>query len=298
MNSKITFTRWRSAHENAVTAITGLDPAGARVAAAAPQRRPFLTARRRARLRRAGLVLVSVALGLAAWEAVSLLVFGPFLIPPPQAVVRAFIPMSASGELLHDIAMSLSRVFIGYAVGGAVALFFGLLMGRIRLLHDLAEPILELMRFLSPTAMIPIAVVWFGIGELAKYSLVFWGTIFIVLISTIAGVGRVPRIRQNAALCLGASEAQIFRLIVLPSAIPYIVVGLRLALASAFVSIIPAELLAADSGLGYLLQQSSLLMQTDRIFVALVMICTIGFCADRLFQLVTGTLLRRYLAVT
>src|ERR1700722_15593472 len=146
--------------------------------------------------------------------------------------------------------------------------------------------------------MIPIVVIWFGIGELAKYSLVFWGTIFTVLISTIAGVLRVPRVRQNAALCLGASEAQIFRLIVLPSAIPYIVVGLRLALASAFISIIPAELLAADSGLGYLLQQSSLLQQTDRIFVALVMICTIGFCADRLFQLITGTLLRRYLAVT
>jgi NitT/TauT family transport system permease protein/taurine transport system permease protein len=170
-------------------------------------------------------------------------------------------------------------------------------MGRIRLLHDLTEPIVEFMRFLSPTAMIPIAVVWFGIGEVAKYAFVFWGTIFIVLISTIAGVVRTPPIRQNAALCLGASEAQIFRLVVLPSAIPYIVVGLRLALASAFVSIIPAELLAADSGLGYLLQQSSMLQQTDRIFVALSMICTIGFCADRLFQLIVKTLFRRFLAV-
>ena len=266
--------------------------------AATVTRRFRLTARWHARLRRMGLVLASLTLGLAAWEAVSLFIFGPFLIPPPQAVVRAFIPMSASGELLHDALMSLSRVFVGYVAGGVFALFLGLLMGRIRLLHDLADPILDFVRFLSPTAMIPIAVVWFGIGELAKYSLVFWATIFIVLISTIAGVVRTPRIRQNAALCLGASEAQIFRLIVLPSAIPHIVVGLRLALASAFVSIIPAELLAADSGLGYLLQQSSLLMQTDRIFVALMMICTIGFCADRLFQLITGTLLHRYLAVT
>jgi NitT/TauT family transport system permease protein/taurine transport system permease protein len=206
--------------------------------------------------------------------------------------------MSASGELLRDIAMSLSRVVIGYSAGGAFALILGLLMGRIRLLNDLAEPVVELMRFLSPTAMIPIAVVWFGIGELAKYALVFWGTVFIVLISTIAGVTRTPRIRQNAALCLGASQAQIFRLIVLPSAIPYIVVGLRLALASAFVSIIPAELLAADSGLGFLLQQSSLLQQTDRIFVALVMICMLGFLSDRVFQVTVSTLLRRYLAVT
>ncbi len=281
-----------------MASISGLDPTSEGVVAAASSRRRWLNARWRARLHRFGLVLVSLTLGLAAWEAVSLWVFGPFLIPPPQAVVQAFIPMSASGELLHDALMSLSRVFVGYAAGGAVALFLGLLMGRIRLLNDLADPILDFMRFLSPTAMIPIAVVWFGIGELAKYALVFWATIFIVLISTVAGVVRTPRIRQNAALCLGASQAQIFRLIVLPSAVPHIVVGLRLALASAFVSIIPAELLAADSGLGYLLQQSSLLQQTDRIFVALVMICTIGFCADRLFQLITGTLLRRYLAVT
>ena len=254
-----------------MTSISGLGSTTERSGAAEMRRRPRLTARWRARLRRTGLVLVSLTLGLLAWEAISLLIFGPFLIPPPQAVVRAFIPMSASGELVHDIAMSLSRVFVGYAAGGTFALILGLFMGRIRLLHDLADPILEFMRFLSPTAMIPIVVIWFGIGEVAKYSLVFWGTIFSVLISTIAGVLRTPRIRQNAALCLGASEAQIFRLIVLPSAVPYIVVGLRLALASAFISIIPAELLAADSGLGYLLQQSSLLQQTDRIFVALTL---------------------------
>ena len=111
-----------------------------------------------ARLRRLGLVAVSLTLGLVAWEAMSFLIFGPFLIPPPQAVSRAFIPMSASGELLHDIAMSLSRVFVGYAAGGIFALILGLLMGRIRLLHDLADPIVEFMRFLSPTAMIPIVV--------------------------------------------------------------------------------------------------------------------------------------------
>lgn len=263
-----------------------------------PQQRPRLAARWRARLRRIGMVTGSFALGLAAWEAMSLLVFGPFLIPPPQAVLRAFVPMSASGELLHDVLMSLSRVFIGYVTGGLFALALGLFMGRIRLLHDLADPVLQFVRFLSPTAMIPIVVIWFGIGEVAKYSLVFWGTLFSVLISTIAGVLRTPAVRQNAALCLGASQAQIFRLIVLPSAIPYIVIGLRLALASAFISIIPAELLAADSGLGYLLQQSSMLQQTDRIFVALTMICTIGFVADRLFQFATATLLRRYLVVT
>lgn len=205
--------------------------------------------------------------------------------------------MSASGEIFADIEISLSRVVIGFVTGTAAALVLGLFMGRIRILHDLLDPLVEFMRFLSPTATIPIVVIWFGIGEMAKYALVFWGTAFIVLINTIAGVIRTPIIRQHAAQCLGASEAQIFRLIVLPSAVPYIVIGMRLALASAFVSIVPAELLAANSGLGYLLQQSSLMLQTNRIFVALVTICLIGFLSDRLFQFLVSRLLHRYLAV-
>jgi NitT/TauT family transport system permease protein/taurine transport system permease protein len=264
---------------------------------AEPRARFRLTRRRRGQLRQIGLVLVSLAIGLSCWLIASHYVFGPFLIPPPMAVYRALAPMSASGELLRDIGISLSRVAVGYVTGTILALTLGLFMGRSRLLHDLLDPLVEFMRFLSPTAMIPIVVIWFGIGELAKYALVFWGTVFIVLLNTIAGVLRTPRIRQNAALCLGASEAQIFRLIVLPSAVPYIVVGMRLALSSAFISIIPAELLAADSGLGYLLQQSSLMLQTDRIFVALVTICTVGFLTDRLFQIAVHTLLQRYLAI-
>ena len=133
----------------------------------------------------------------------------------------------------------------------------GVLLGRIRMLHDLFDPIIELLRFLSPTAMIPIAVIWFGIGEMSKYFLIFWGTFFIVLINTVAGVWRAPVARQRAAECLGASQLQIFVLVVIPSAVPYIVTGMRVAMASSFMSIIPAEILAADSGIGYLLQKSS-----------------------------------------
>src|ERR1051325_9599680 len=105
--------------------------------------------------------------------------------------------------------------------------------------------------------MIPIAVIWFGIGETSKYFLIFWGTFFIVLINTTAGVMRAPVIRQRAAQCLGASELQIFLLVVIPSAAPYIVTGMRIAMASSFMSIIPAEILAADSGIGFLLRQEA-----------------------------------------
>lgn len=271
--------------------ISGPDQPGMPRAPAAGARR------RREWLRSAALLSASIILGLLAWTALSTLVFDPFLLPTPLTVMRTFVPMSASGELLDHVLISLSRVLVGFAAGSIFAVVLGLFMGRIRLINELVDPIIEFLRFLSPTAMIPIAVIWFGIGELSKYFLIFWGTIFIVLINTIAGVIRTPKARQNAALCLGASQSQIFRLIVFPSAIPFIVTGMRVALASAFVSIIPAELLGANGGLGYLLQSASLLLQTDRIFVALVTVSTVGFLTDRLFRTVVRRLARPYLDV-
>src|SRR5258708_27147573 len=134
----------------------------------------------------------------------------------------------------------MTRVMVGSLSGSLFGIVLGVLLGRIRVLHDLLDPIIELLRYLSPTAMIPIAVIWFGIGEMSKYFLIFWGTFFIVLINTTAGVMRAPVIRQRAAECLGATRLQIFLLLVVPSPAPYIVTGMPSALASSFMAIIPA----------------------------------------------------------
>ena len=246
---------------------------------------------------RAGLLtLSSLVVGLAIWQFLSSVLFNPFLIPPPSEVFRTALPMLASGEIFADIGISMSRILVGFLSGSIAAIVIGVLLGRIRLLHDLLDPIIELLRYLSPTAMIPIAVIWFGIGELSKYFLIFWGTFFIVLINTTAGVWRAPIARQRAAECLGANHIQIFTLVVIPSAVPYIVTGMRVAMASSFMSIIPAEILAADSGIGYLLQKSSMLLQTNRIFVALVTICVLGFFVDRVFRLLVERVLARYMS--
>lgn len=245
-----------------------------------------------------GLTLGAISLVIAflTWQLLSTFVFNPFLIPPPLDVFQTAIPMIVSGEIATDVAISMSRVLVGFVVGSATGIVLGVLLGRIRLLHDLLDPIIELLRYLSPTAMIPIAVIWFGIGELSKYFLIFWGTFFIVLINTIAGVWRAPVNRQRAAECLGANQLQIFVLVVIPSSVPYIVTGMRVAMASSFMSIIPAEILAADSGIGYLLQKSSMLLQTNRIFVALLTICLLGFVVDRIFRLLVDRVLARYMS--
>src|SRR6266481_7856226 len=238
----------------------------------------------------------SLVIAFAIWQLLSTFIFNPFLIPPPVEVIRTAIPMLLSGEILADVSISMTRVLVGFISGSLVGIVHGVLLGRIRLLHDLLDPIIELLRYLSPTAMIPIAVIWFGIGELSKYFLIFWGTFFIVLVNTVAGVWRAPITRQRAAECLGANQVQIFVLVIIPSAAPYIVTGKRVAMASSFMSIIPAEILAADSGIGYLLQKSSMLLQTNRIFVALLTICILGFAVDRLFRFFVQRVLARYMS--
>src|SRR5882672_5056033 len=245
-----------------------------------------------------GLVLSAASLLIAffVWQLLSTFVFNPFLIPPPVEVIRTAIPMLLSGEILADVSISMTRVLVGFISGSLAGIVLGVLLGRIRILHDLLDPIMELLRYLSPTAMIPIAVIWFGIGEMSKYFLIFWGTFFIVLINTTAGVWRAPVTRQRAAECLGANSLQIFALVVITSAVPYVVTGMRVAMASSFMSVIPAEILAADSGSGYLLQKSSMLLQTNRIFVALLTICILGFAVDRLFRFLVDRVLTRYMA--
>jgi len=248
------------------------------------------------RARGAALSLASLLIALAVWQLLSSYVFNPFLIPPPVEVIRSAIPMVMSGEIFGDVAISMVRVAVGFVSGSIAGVAVGVLTGRIRGLHDLLDPIIELLRYLSPTAMIPIAIIWFGIGELSKYFLIFWGTFFIVVVNTTAGVWRAPLARQRAAECLGANRLQIFVMVVIPSAVPYIVTGMRVAMASSFMSIIPAEILAADSGIGYLLQKSSLLLQTNRIFVALATICILGFAVDRLFRFLVDRVLIRYMS--
>jgi ABC-type nitrate/sulfonate/bicarbonate transport system permease component len=247
------------------------------------------------RLRQLALLGLSFGGFIVLWHLASTFLVSPHLVPPPADVLRTAVPMITTAEIPRHMAASLTRVVVGFALGSALGIVLGVIMGRIRAVHDLLDPVIEFFRFLSPTAMIPIAVIWFGIGETSKYFLIFWGTFFIVLINAIHGVMATPWARVRAAECLGATGAQIFALIVLPSAVPSIITGMRVALASSYLSIIPAEILAADSGLGFLLQQSSLLVQTNRVFVVLAVFGILGYASDRAFRFVTTRALTSYL---
>lgn len=240
-------------------------------------------------------VLVSIGLFLALWQLASTIGWvNPNLIPPPSAVAERAARLIETGSLQQDLLASLQRAGIGLAIGSAIGLVLGLLIGRVRAFDVFIDPLVQFFRNLSPTAMIPIAIIWFGIGESSKYFLVVWGTVFFVTINTTAGVKSTPESRLRAAACMGIGPLRQFVLVILPSSLPHILTGLRLSVASAFLSLIPAEMLAADSGIGYMLQKSSIMGRTDDIFVALVVIALLGFASDWLLRLVWGAVLGRY----
>jgi NitT/TauT family transport system permease protein/taurine transport system permease protein len=240
----------------------------------------------------------SVVFGVLVWHLSSVLFFNPYLLPVPWSIVVAGWDTVRSGELLEMVGISYLRIFLGFVLGCLIGISCGLVMGNFRFMAEFLDPLIELVRPISPVAMIPIAIVWLGIGETSKYFIIAYGVFFVTWLNTLAGVRSTPLVRRRAAICLGAGQWSMFFRITLPSAVPYINTGMRVALGGAFMSVIAAEMIAANAGVGYFIMQARLLVQTDRIFVGLATIGLMGFVADRMYRLLSGKVLARYLRLS
>ncbi len=269
--------------------------------AAAPPAAPA-TGRRASRGlgRPAVLVLraVSLLLFFALWWGVSLLnahvlkVFNPILLPAPDEVMRAGIKMAASGELLRHITASLSRVVWGFSIAAALGIVVGTALGRSRLLEHLVEPMLEMLRPIPPLAFLPMMVLWFGIGEASKVAFITYAAFFPIFTTTIEGIKYVDPVLIRAASSLGASERQIFWHVVLPAATPNIITGMRLAFGLSFFVIVAAEFIAADSGLGFLINDARTFFLVSNMLLGAAVIGIIGVLANVLLRRIEGRLLR------
>jgi ABC-type nitrate/sulfonate/bicarbonate transport system permease component len=222
----------------------------------------------------------------AAWE---LVVVGMrpdvSLLPPPWTVAKSFFRLTLSGELPLDTGISLARVFSAWLLSALVAIPLGLAMGYSRLLERLIDPVIELFRPISPLAWIPLAILWFGIGESGKVFIVFIGTFFPTLLATIAGVKGIDPVWLHAGQVLGCRDpASIFRKVIFPAALPSIVVGLRISFGTGWAAIIAAELVAARSGLGYLIANGMEILRADQVLVGMVMIGVLGVVFDAFFR--------------
>lgn len=168
------------------------------------------------------------------WHVVASYLFVSVLFPPPAPVLAKAGELIMSGELPANIWASLQRILAGFALGCIIGTFVGLLVGSFALMRKFLDPIVETLRFIPAVAMITVSVIWFGIGEFSKVFIILYGTVFIVVISTAAGVAGIAKNKRRAAQSLGATPLQLFFFVTLPAAMPSILTGMRLAMANAF----------------------------------------------------------------
>lgn len=231
-------------------------------------------------------ITMLVLLGmLIVWQLVSVAgVFPPFALPSPVAVWKAFVAIVRQGyggqSLSVDIGISCFRILVGFVGAIVIGVPVGLLMSRNKVFFDIIDPLLQFVRPVPPLAYIPLLVVWFGIGELPKVILILVGTIPVIIIGTISGVKSTPPLRISVARTLGASNAQIFRKVVLPSALPEIFTAMRVGIGVAWTCLVAAELIAASSGLGWLVQFAGQALQVSIVIVGIVIIGLIGYAME------------------
>jgi NitT/TauT family transport system permease protein len=242
------------------------------------------------------LVLGSISLlaGLVVWQLSARLFFDPVILPAPSRIAREGIDTLRDGTLVANVGASLFRIVAGFALGSALGVLLGLAMGTLDWVRRFLDPIVNFLRFIPPIAWISPFLIWFGIGETSKVLLITYTVTFMVLLNTMAGIYAIPRNRLRAARSMGASRLQIFRWVVVPSVVAYMLTGMRIGMANAFTTIVTAEMIAAQAGLGFLILVSKNYGATDLIMLGMIMLGVLGLLADRLFVAASGYFARRF----
>lgn len=244
-----------------------------------------------------GLRLGSVLMFLAAWSLVSGVVvffklFNPIFLPGPWVVVGKVIELGAKGQLWVHVASTLERVAVGFGVGAVLALSLGLPAGYFRVVGNLIEPIVELLRPIPPLAMLPLFIVWVGIGEGSKIGFITYATFFPMFLTTIQAVRQIDPLLLRAAQSLGARRAQLFFRVILPAALPEILTGFRLGVALSFFVIVISEFIGAEHGLGYLINDGRNFFLVPQMLGAAVLLGLLGYAGNGLVRLLERRVLR------
>lgn len=229
------------------------------------------------------------------WEAISRSGWvNPVMLPGPSTILQTAWVLLTNGELLAHIRASLWRALLGFAIGTTLGVATGVAMARLPRLHALANPLVQMFRAIPALAFVPLAIFWFGIGEVSKVFLISWGVFFPVWVNTYLGVRDNNPLLGRAAASLGATGWRMLLFVVLPNALPFILAGLRISLSVAMVLLVAAELAGAMAGVGYLIQLSQQVFRVDQMFVGLISLGLLGLAADSLFNLTVRRLLPWY----
>ena len=212
---------------------------------------------------------ISVAVFLTIWELVGNVFqwINPMFMSAPSLIFKAGYEMFRSGEIYHDLYVSGVEFLGGYFLAAAVGIPFGIMTGWYKRMSYICDPFVNALNATPRVALLPLVIIWLGIGILSKVGIIFLGAVFSILINTRDGVKTTPVNLLNAARSFGASEWMVFKTVVVPSTIPFILTGLRLAVGRALVGVLVGELYAATAGIGFMITVAGATFQTDKVFV-------------------------------
>lgn len=232
-------------------------------------------------LRNAILRITAVLVFLVIWELVPLTgLLDRAFLPPFSEVATTFIKLSLSGELIRHTTASLERAAMGYGLAMLWAVPLGLMMGWFRWFEKIVDPLVQTLRNVPSLALLPIFILFLGIGQESKVAIIFWGSQWAILLNTISGVKNVEPILIKSARSMGASHAVMFRKVVLPAAIPSIFTGMRLSATHAILILIAAEMIGATSGLGFLILSAEYSFNIHNMYAGIIALALLGIIVN------------------
>jgi NitT/TauT family transport system permease protein len=227
-----------------------------------------------------GLAILAVAWSVATYGGF----VNPLFLPKPTDIIRAVVEMYQEDTLLADIWKSSSIVLTGFALAAVLAIPVGILMGTFKAVEAALDPPVGFIRYLPVTALIPLFILIIGIGDVSKISVIFYGTFFQLVLMVADVAANVKKDLLQTAYTLGIGKAKVLRKVLLPAMMPGIVDNLRISLGWAWTYLVVAELLAANSGLGYMILQAMRGLQVERIYAGILLIGVLGIIFDRVFK--------------
>jgi ABC-type nitrate/sulfonate/bicarbonate transport system permease component len=241
--------------------------------------------------------VVAIVGFLALWSLVSgvvvvLHLFNPIFLPGPWLVIGKVLELGVKGQLWAHVAATLQRVAVGFVTGATFALVLGIMAGHVRVVRNLVEPIVELLRPIPPLAVLPLFIVWIGIGEASKVGFITYATFFPMFLTTVHGVRQIDPLLLRAAQSLGATSLQLFHRVILPAALPEILTGLRLGVALSFFVIVISEFIGAEHGLGYLINDGRNFFLVPQMLGAAIVLGLLGYAGNALVRRLERRVLR------
>lgn len=238
------------------------------------------------KMKKIGTVIVSLTLLILIWEMVVLTGrYEPSLLPSPFEVLKGIGELINDGTLARDFQVSLLRFMIGYLAASVAGIILGLILGYYGKMWDFIDPVVQVLRPVSPIAWFPFIVLWFGIGDLPAIVIIFIAAFYPVLLSTISGVRKVDPIYLKVAQNFGIKQPHLLTKIIFPAAFPLITNGLYMALGSAWVFLVAGEMVGAQSGLGYLIIDARNSIRSDLVLAGIICIGVTGLLLDKTIRL-------------